>query len=205
MNETEHWEEIYSTRSASQVGWYAAHLETSIKWITELKLAPEDPLIDIGGGASTLVDDLLKSGHRNLTVLDLSRRALQLSQQRLNQQSSAITWLNGDVTEIELPPKYFCMWHDRAVFHFLIEAEAQQKYRDAMLKTLKIGGYFLIGTFSPDAPPQCSGLPVQRYTSDLLGKIFGKEFELKRQQNEIHYTPSGVEQAYIYCLFLRTA
>jgi len=205
MNETEHWEEIYSTRSASQVGWYAAHLETSIKWITELKLAPEDPLIDIGGGASTLVDDLLKSGHRNLTVLDLSRRALQLSQQRLNQQSSAITWLNGDVTEIELPPKYFCMWHDRAVFHFLIEAEAQQQYRDAMLKTLKIGGYFLIGTFSPDAPPQCSGLPVQRYTSDLLGKIFGKEFELKRQQNEIHYTPSGVEQAYIYCLFLRTA
>jgi len=205
MNETEHWEEIYSTRSASQVGWYAAHLETSIKWITELKLAPEDPLIDIGGGASTLVDDLLKSGHRNLTVLDLSRRALQLSQQRLNQQSSAITWLNGDVTEIELPPKYFCMWHDRAVFHFLIEAVAQQQYRDAMLKTLKIGGYFLIGTFSPDAPPQCSGLPVQRYTSDLLGKIFGKEFELKRQQNEIHYTPSGVEQAYIYCLFLRTA
>jgi len=205
MNETEHWEEIYSTRSASQVGWYATHLETSIKWITELKLAPEDPLIDIGGGASTLVDDLLKSGHRNLTVLDLSRRALQLSQQRLNQQSSAITWLNGDVTEIELPPKYFCMWHDRAVFHFLIEAEAQQQYRDAMLKTLKIGGYFLIGTFSPDAPPQCSGLPVQRYTSDLLGKIFGKEFELKRQQNEIHYTPSGVEQAYIYCLFLRTA
>ena len=205
MNEADHWEEIYSTKSANQVGWYAPHLETSMKWIAGLDLAPEDPIIDVGGGASTLVDDLLELGQKKLTFLELSARAIQLTKARLGEPSGAVTWLNGNVTEIELPSRYFCLWHDRAVFHFLIEPETQQKYRDAMLRALKTGGYFIIGTFSPAAPPQCSGLPVQRYTSALLCNTFGKEFELTHSQNEIHRTPSGVEQAYVYCLFQRTA
>lgn len=205
MKKAEHWEEIYTTLAANSVGWYAPHLETSLKWIDELKLAAEDPIIDVGGGASTLVDDLLASGHRKLTVLDLSERAIHLSKERLGKLSSSVTWLHGDVTETELLPQHYSLWHDRAVFHFLIELEMQQKYRDAILKALNKGGYFIIGAFTTNAPPQCSGLPVQRYTSDTLSTAFGKEFELKRHKNEIHKTPSGIEQAYVYCLFQRTA
>ena len=202
---SKHWEEIYSTKPANQLGWYAPHLETSRKWIADLELAPEDPIIDVGGGASTLVDDLLDLGHKKLTLLDLSERAIRHTKDRLGKRSGAVTWLKGDVTKIELPSRYYCVWHDRAVFHFLIEPEMQQKYREAILKALRIGGYFIIGTFSPDAPLRCSGLPVQRYTSELLCKTFGKEFELVHHQNEIHGTPSGVKQAYVYCLFQRTA
>lgn len=205
MNEAKHWENIYTTKSANQVGWYAPHLEISMNWIAKLKLAPEDSIIDIGGGASTLVDDLLDLGHRNITVLDLSERAIHLTQERLGKASSSVTWLHGNITEIELPSNHFSLWHDRAVFHFLIEPKTQQKYRDAILKALKKGGYFIIGTFGPDAPAQCSGLPVQRYTFELLSKTFGKEFELKRHLSEIHITPSGIEQSYVYCLFQRIA
>jgi SAM-dependent methyltransferase len=205
MNKAEHWEKIYSTKSVNQVGWYTPHLETSMTWIAELKLATEDPIIDVGGGASTLIDDLLDLGHKKLTFLDLSERAIQITKERLGKTSSAVTWLCGDVTEIELASQYYCLWHDRAVFHFLIDPEVQQRYKDAVLEALKIGGYFIIGTFSQDAPPECSGLPVQRYTSEILCKTFGKEFELRRHQNKIHNTPSGLEQAYVYCLFQRTA
>ncbi len=205
MEIVEHWEEVYATRSANNVGWYASHLETSMKWIAELKLTAEDRIIDVGGGASTLVDDLLASGHRKLTVLDLSERAIYLTKERLGKRSSSVTWLHGDITETKLLPQHYGLWHDRAVFHFLVEPEMQQKYRDVIQKALMKGGYFIIGTFTTDAPPQCSGLPVQRYTAELLSKTFEKEFELKRHQTEIHKTPSGIEQAYVYCLFEKTA
>lgn len=205
MNKTGHWENIYHTKSASEVGWYTPHLETSMKWIAELELTPDDPIIDIGAGASTLVDDLLALGHKNLTVLDLSETAIKVAQKRLAKNANAVTWLVGNVTEIELPSRYFSVWHDRAVFHFLIEPEMRQKYLDAMLKALKVGGYFIVGTFALDAPAQCSGLPVQRYTSGHLAKVFGEKFKLQRHQNEVHTTPSGVEQAYVYCLFQRIA
>ncbi len=205
MKESEHWEKVYSTKSVKQVGWYKPHLDISIQWIADLDLAAEDPVIDVGGGASTLVDDLLDAGHKNITVLDISRSAMSLTKERLGKLSSSVSWLQEDVTEYEFPSQYFGLWHDRAVFHFLIEPEKQQKYRDAVLKALKIGGYILIGTFDAEGPAQCSGLPVQRYTLALLKERFGAEFELKRHQHEMHHTPSGVEQSYIYCLFQRTA
>ena len=205
MNNVEHWEEIYATRDVNSVGWYAPHLSTSMKWIDDLKLAADDTIIDVGGGASTLVDDLLASGYRRVTVLDLSSGAIELNKARLGKRSGSVTWLQGDVTKTELLPQHYSLWHDRAVFHFLIEPEKQQGYKNVVLKALKPGGYFMIGTFTTGAPSQCSGLPVQRYTAELLSNTFGKEFELIRHQNEIHLTPSGVEQAYIYCLFQRTA
>lgn len=204
MNKIKHWEKIYATRTIDSVGWYASHLETSIRWISELKLAAEDPIIDVGGGASTLVDDLLASGNSKLTVLDLSENAIHVTKKRLGKLSSSVTWLQEDVTEARLLPRQYSLWHDRAVFHFLVEPNMQQKYRDVILKALKKGGYFIIGTFTIGAPPQCSGLPVQRYTPELLCETFGKEFQLKRLQYEIHKTPSGSEQAYVYCLFQKT-
>lgn len=205
MGEAEHWEQIYASRSCRQVGWYAPHLETSIKWIAELDLAAEDPIIDVGGGASTLVDDLLLAGHKNLTVLELSESAIALSRERLGAKSDSITWLQEDVTQSELPSRHFKLWHDRAVFHFLINPQQQQQYKDALLEALTVDGYFIIGAFDPEAPSQCSGLPVQRYSAEMLCSRFAKEFRLKRHHHEIHRTPSGLEQSYVYCLFQRIA
>jgi SAM-dependent methyltransferase len=205
VNDAEHWEQIYATRSSREVGWYAPHLKTSLKWIAELELATQDPIIDVGGGASTLVDDLLLAGHENLTVLELSESAIGLSRKRLAAECDSVTWLQGDVTQIELPAGYFELWHDRAVFHFLAEPAQQQRYRDALLRALKPGGYFMIGVFDLDAPPRCSGLPVKRYSAEILCNNFAREFRLQRHHHEIHRTPSGVEQSYVYCLFQRVA
>ena len=205
MNRTGHWEKIYADKAADQVGWYTPRLETSLEWITALGLNPDDPIIDVGGGASTLVDDLLESGHTSLTVLDISGNALEQARQRLREKSESVNWLQGDITEIELPQNHYRLWHDRAVFHFLTEQSLQQSYRYRMLGALRPGGYVVMGCFAPDAPPTCSGLQVQRYTAEALSKTLGGAFALKRRNNEIHTTPSGVKQAYIYCLFQRIA
>jgi hypothetical protein len=205
MSRVQHWNEVYSAKSANKVGWYTPHLNTSLSWIQELGLKPDEAIIDVGGGASTLVDDLLDTDHSDITVLDLSRRALQLSQERLGVLPGSVTWLEGDVTEAKLPFRHYRLWHDRAFFHFLVQAEERQRYKDALLTALQAGGFVVAGTFSPDAPPQCSGLPVQRYTADSLSKVFGEEFNLRRHKYETHMTPSGVEQSYVYCLFQRTA
>ncbi len=205
MSEKHHWQQVYSAKSTDEVGWYAPHLATSIKWITDLDLDPGEPIIDVGGGASTLVDDLLGKGHSDISVLDLSERALSVVKERLGTRANLVSWLQGDVTEVELPSNHFALWHDRAVFHFLVEPEQQMKYRDKLLQALEPGGHFIIGVFELEAPPQCSGLPVQRYSVEKLNVIFGVEFDLKRHQKEMHKTPSGVEQQYLYCLFQRTA
>ena len=204
MSEKQHWQQVYSTKSTDQVGWYASHLTTSIKWIADLDLDPGDPIIDVGGGASTLVDDLLDKGYSDISVLDLSERALSVVKNRLETKANLVSWLPGDVTEFELPASHFALWHDRAVFHFLVEPGQQMKYRDKLLQTLEPGGHFIIGVFELEAPPQCSGLPVQRYSVETLSAFFGAEFNLKQHQIEKHKTPSGVEQQYLYCLFQRT-
>ena len=121
MNDPKHWDQIYSSQSADNVGWYRPHLETPLAWIDDLNLDPHEPIIDVGGGASTLVDDLLERGHKKLTVLDLSKSAIQVTQKRLGDAANTVTWLVGDVTEIELLSQYYLLWHDRAVFHFLVD------------------------------------------------------------------------------------
>ena len=203
MSIKNHWNDIYSSVSTDKVGWYTPHLKTPLIWINDLNLVPGDPIIDIGGGASTFVDDMLVDGYKNITVLDLSKQALQLSQERLGSSSDLVTWLQGDITEIELPKQRYRLWHDRAVFHFLVDHKLRQKYKSALLEALQLEGYFIISTFTPEAPPQCSGLPVQHYTSQTLSELFGDEFDLRRHQYELHLTPSGVEQSYVYCLFQR--
>jgi SAM-dependent methyltransferase len=162
------------------------------------------PIIDVGGGASILVDDLLNAGYRAITVLDISEKALSTAKCRLGEKAELVTWLIGDITSVDLPTHYYDLWHDRAMFHFLVEIEQQQKYRDTLLKALKPGGELIIGTFAPEAPPTCSGLPVQRYSPNQLEGTLGTAFELKRHQKELHITPGGIEQMYLYCLFCRT-
>ena len=205
MGNAEHWNEVYSTRPADRVGWYKPHLDTSLGWIEALDLEPGEPIIDVGGGASTLVDDLLANDHRDVTVIDLSARALELARDRLGPRADRVTWLQGDITDTNLPPGKYRLWHDRAVFHFLIEQGEQQKYREALLRALQPHGCVIIGVFALEAPPQCSGLPVQRYDVETLSAFFGPEFELLRQRHEPHFTPSGLEQGYVYCLFRKTS
>jgi SAM-dependent methyltransferase len=205
MSERDHWEEVYSTKVTEKLGWYEPHLQTSLTWIKELSLVADAPIIDIGGGASTLADDLLDAGYRSITVLDISEKALSSVRTRLGERAELITWLGGNVTSVDLPTHYFEVWHDRAVFHFLTLLEQKRKYRNNLLKALKPGGHLIIGTFAPEAPPKCSGLPVERYRPNQLKNTFGGEFELKQHHKELHITPSGVEQMYLYCHFRRTA
>ena len=204
MDRKKHWEQVYSTKSTEKLGWYKPHLQTSLTWIKELNLAADAPIIDVGGGASTLVDDLLDAGYRSITVLDISEKALSSVRARLGKKTELVTWLNCDITSVDLPTHHYELWHDRAAFHFLTELDQQRKYRDKLLKALKPGGRLIIGTFAPEAPPKCSGLPVQRYSQEQLGDTLGGEFELVRHQKEQHITPGGVEQMYLYCHFRRT-
>lgn len=204
MNTKDHWQNVYKTRPSDKLGWYKEHLQISINWIRELNLSYEAPVIDVGGGASSLVDDLLISGYKSISVLDLSEEALSLAKKRLGTRADNVQWLLGDVTAFDFPSNYYELWHDRAVFHFLTTNEQQQKYRDNLIKSLKIGGHIIIGTFAPEAPLKCSGLPVERYNVEKLKDTFGKQFELKRHQKELHITPGGVEQMYLYCHFLKT-
>ncbi|TAN52537.1 MAG: class I SAM-dependent methyltransferase [Methylococcaceae bacterium] len=204
MHPKDHWEQVYAARSTDRLGWYKPHLQTSLRWIEEIGLAMDDPIIDVGGGAATLVDDLLDEGYRAITVLDLSRAALSAVKARLGGKAERVTWLEGDIASVDLPAQRYALWHDRAVLHFLTAPEQQRAYREQLLKALKPDGHVIIGTFAPEAPPRCSGLPVQRYSLEQLQSALGREFALKRDHKELHVTPGGVEQMYLYCQFCRS-
>lgn len=203
MEQKDHWEQVYASKPRERLGWYQPHLQTSLEWIEELKLARDAPIIDVGGGASTLVDDLLDLGYQTVSVLDISENALAAVKSRLGKNAQLVNWINGDLTTVELPDHQFELWHDRAVFHFLTDADEKRKYRDQLLKALRPGGHVLIGTFAPEAPPKCSGLPVQRYDRERLQETLGEEFKLIKHHKELHVTPGGVEQMYLYCHFRR--
>lgn len=203
MSQENHWENVYSSKPSQKLGWYKPHLQPSLTWIKELSLGTDATIIDVGGGASTLVDDLLDAGYRSITVLDISETALSSAKARLGKKVELVTWLTGDITSIDLPTHQYELWHDRAAFHFLTELDQQRRYRDKLLKALKPSGHLIIGTFAPEAPPKCSGLPVQRYSREQLGNSLGSEFELVRYQKEQHVTPGGVKQMYLYCQFHR--
>jgi SAM-dependent methyltransferase len=204
MGRREHWEQVYSSKPSDRLGWYKPRLQTSLEWISALGLDRGAPIIDVGGGASTLVDDLLDHGYTAITVLDLAEPALNIIKARLGERSTAVNWLCGDITELELPGKTFELWHDRAVFHFLTEPGDRERYRENLFRALRPGGHVIIGTFAPEAPPKCSGLPVQRYDLEALRETLGSEFELQRHKKELHVTPGGVEQMYLYCEFRLT-
>ena len=205
MDSKEHWENVYTTRQPHEVGWYEPHLRTSLDWIRDLALPKDARILDVGGGACTLVDDLLADGYSRVTVLDLSAAALATVQTRLGRNAARVAWREGDVTSIELPAEAFDLWHDRAVLHFLVEPDGRRKYAEQLCKTLKPGGRAIIGVFSPEAPPRCSGLPVERYTVAAMQALLGNDFTLERQAQELHVTPGGTEQMYLYCQFRRTA
>lgn len=203
MDRSRHWNDRYRTTAVEKLGWFRTHLERSLQWIGQLGLADDAPIIDIGAGASTLVDDLLELGFTELHALDVSAEALAITRKRLGDKAQDIEWRVADVTSAELPEASFDLWHDRAVFHFLTNEGDRDLYRQTLRHTLRPSGYLLIGVFSPDAPPKCSGLPVQRYTLEQLEAEFSGDFEMISESSDLHVTPGGVQQPYVYALFRR--
>lgn len=199
MESRNHWERVYSTKSAESVSWYQPHADQSLALIKSTGIPRSGSIIDVGGGASTLVDDLHSAGYTNLTVLDLSASALETARRRMGALATRIKWLEGDVTMTELPRHRFDVWHDRAVFHFLTEEVQRKAYVQAVLNAVKPLGHIIVATFAEDGPTQCSGLPVMRYSPEGLHAEFGDSFSLLGQERETHHTPFGTTQKFIYC------
>lgn len=201
----DHWQAVYQDKSEQQTSWYRPHLDASLRWIDSLDLPHDAPVIDVGGGRSTLVDDLLDRGFADITVLDLSEAALAQSRARLGDQAASVHWLPGDITDVELPEATYGLWHDRAVFHFLVERDAQQRYVDRATRAVREGGYMVLATFAADGPERCSGLPVARYDADALAARFAPQFERVDAGRDVHRTPFDTEQPFTYLLLRRRA
>lgn len=199
MQPKNHWEKVYTTKSEDEVSWFQEHAEVSLKLIEQTGAPKSAQIIDVGGGASTLVDDLLDKGYENLTVLDLSGAALEAAKRRLGAKADRIRWLEANILEAALPERAYDIWHDRAVFHFLTKPEERKAYVDAVLRSVKPGGHVIVATFAEDGPEKCSGLPVMRYSAGQLHGEFGAPFDLLGQEREEHHTPAGVIQRFVYC------
>ncbi|HXP88101.1 MAG TPA: class I SAM-dependent methyltransferase [Bryobacteraceae bacterium] len=195
----QHWEKVYSTRAADQVSWFRPHLETSLALIERVAGDRSASIIDVGGGESTLVDDLIGKGYGNITVADISRTALEHSRKRLGPASHQIHWLVADITEADLPVQAYDVWHDRAVFHFLTEPSQRLAYVRQVASAVKPGGHVIIAAFGPDGPAKCSGLDVLRYDAPTLHGEFGGRFRLVESSTELHRTPLGTTQQFLYC------
>jgi 2-polyprenyl-3-methyl-5-hydroxy-6-metoxy-1,4-benzoquinol methylase len=189
MQPKEHWEQVYTSKSPDTVSWFQEHAAQSLRLIRGTGVPFTGAIIDVGGGASTLVDDLWLAGYASLTVLDLSHAAL----------AAAVQWLEANVLTTTLPVHVYDVWHDRAVFHFLTSPEERHAYVEAVLRAVKPGGHVIVATFAEDGPTQCSGLPVMRYSPDGLHAEFGSPFTLLRHEQEEHRTPAGAVQKFVYC------
>jgi ubiquinone/menaquinone biosynthesis C-methylase UbiE len=194
-----HWEHVYTTKSSTAVSWYQPHATLSLDLIQRIGIGPAAAIIDVGGGASTLTDDLVARGYRNLSVLDLSGEALAVARRRLGQKSGHVQWIESEVTAAPLPQRFFDVWHDRAVFHFLTAEADRRAYVDQVMRAVKPGGHVIIATFGLDGPGECSGLPVVQYDADSLHGEFGPAFELVEHDEEAHVTPAGRVQHFTYC------
>lgn len=202
MDRVAHWQQVYATRQSHQVAWYQVYPELSLAWIGKLITGRDEPLIDVGGGASTLVDHLLDDGYTNLSVLDISANALAAVQARLGERAKTVSWLVGDVTKLR-PAGPYRIWHDRAVFHFLTDPAERLAYADTLRQAVPVGGHTIIATFADDGPERCSNLPVCRYTPQTLQAALGKGLALVEAQRETHTTPAQGKQNFIYCCFAR--
>lgn len=199
MDYKTHWSQVYQTKSTTDVSWYQAHPDLSLDFIRRTGVDSEARIIDVGAGASNLADHLLAQGYQNITLLDISAEALEATRLRLGEQAARVTWLEGDITTIKLPFQAFDVWHDRAVFHFLTESIARQRYVEQVRHAVKPGGHVIVATFGLDGPLKCSDLDVMRYDPATLHGVFGSEFDLVDSASETHITPWGSEQKFIYC------
>jgi SAM-dependent methyltransferase len=199
----EHWNRVYGSKRLDEVSWYRPHLAVSLALIQRTGARTDAPIVDVGAGASTLVDDLLALGYSNLTLLDISEAALTATRERLGAAAAGVTFLAGNVADVALPSHHFQIWHDRAAFHFLVDPDDRRRYVEQVRHTLAPGGWVIIATFGPEGPQRCSGLPTARYGADDLQRVFGEGFRRCEDRVEHHVTPAGVEQQFVYCLLQR--
>ncbi|EOR08852.1 class I SAM-dependent methyltransferase [Acinetobacter genomosp. 15BJ] len=195
-----YWEEVYQSKPADQVSWYQQQPSQTLTFIESLDLPLDAKLIDVGSGASLLVDQLIEAGYKNLHVLDLSGTALQATRERLSEKGldiSEIDWQVADICTVALEPQHYDVWHDRAVFHFMVTEVHQQQYLHNVRQALKPNGFMILSTFAEDGPTQCSGLPVERYSVEKLAQRLGGDFILLHHEVEIHITPWNTEQKFL--------
>lgn len=197
------WNTIYARRPAEQLGWYEAVPTVSLRLIADSGLPSTAPIIDVGAGVATLIDELLAAGYRDLTALDGAAEALTLSRRRLAERAAQITWITADILQADLPAQHYALWHDRAVFHFLTEPADQLRYLAVAAAALQPGGRLLLATFAPDGPTSCSERPVQRWSSDGLAYLAVDHFTLLNTVLYTHLTPSGSAQQFAYTLLQR--
>jgi SAM-dependent methyltransferase len=200
MRMQHHWQDIYATKGETQTSWFRPHLDTSLRLIDSLALPAGVAFIDVGAGRSTLVDDLLARGYRDVTALDISAAALAQSRRRMSLAGDLVRWINADVFGAPLPAGRFDVWHDRAVFHFLVDEGEQARYVELAARCLRERGYLLVATFAPDGPDRCSNLPVCRYDAAGLAARFAPAFEPVAEAREEHRTPGGATQPFTYVL-----
>lgn len=199
MDQRLHWETVYRTKAPDAVSWYAPHLDTSLALIGRSAGAPSTAIIDVGGGEATLVDDLLARGYTDVSVLDISAEAIRVARARLGAQAGRAQWLVGDITKAELPERRYDVWHDRAVFHFLLEPAHRAAYVRQVARAMRPGGSVIVATFGPEGPTKCSGLDIVRYDAEGLHDEFGPAFRLVESRTELHRTPFGTTQQFVYC------
>ncbi len=196
-----HWQDIYREKSAIDVSWFQKEPELSLKLIRNTQVARDEPIIDVGGGASLLVDYLCKEGFTNLAVLDISDNALASAKKRLGDSAKNVEWFEADITQFYAPHQ-FSLWHDRAVFHFLTDQSDRNSYVEALKRALRSGGHLIIAAFAIGGPEKCSGLKIVQYDSDKMIAVFGEDFELLEERNEVHITPANKEQKFMYFRFI---
>jgi ubiquinone/menaquinone biosynthesis C-methylase UbiE len=199
MDPKEHWERIYQSTPTTAVSWYQPEARVSLDLIR--RVAPlATPVLDVGGGASTLVDGLLDAGYCDVTVLDLAGSALSLARARLGSRAGQVQWLEANVLDAGVPAAKYGVWHDRAVFHFLTNPEDRARYVAQARRAVAPGGHVIVASFSMEGPTRCSGLDVVRYSPESMHAEFGPGFQMLESVPEDHHTPSGAVQAFVYCL-----
>jgi 2-polyprenyl-3-methyl-5-hydroxy-6-metoxy-1,4-benzoquinol methylase len=201
MNLQTHWEKIYTEKAPDAVSWYQPHLEKSLSLLEQFAPGKSAGIIDVGGGESTLVDDLMARGYENVTVLDISAAAIETNRKRLGAASERVCWLAADITKVELDAAVYDVWHDRAVFHFLTAESDRVAYVRQVTRAVRRGGHVIVSTFGPEGPMKCSGLDAVRYDAELLHREFGEHFQLLDSSVEMHHTPFGTLQQFLYCHF----
>lgn len=202
LDKKRHWETVYEQKSPLEVSWYQSDPLLSLELIQNTGIPQDAAIIDVGGGASILVDRLLASGYRNVSVLDLSAKALAYAQARLGGTNHRATWIEADITAF-IPPINYDLWHDRAVFHFLTNEEDRRKYVDVLKHGVRSGGHVIIAAFAIGGPTQCSGLDIVQYDAEKLSETLGEQFRLAEERVELHITPANREQKFVYFRLVR--
>jgi SAM-dependent methyltransferase len=199
MDSQAHWNKIYAERAANAVSWYRPHLEKSLSLIEEMAPGHSASIIDVGGGESTLVDDLLARGYEKITVLDISQTVVDANRERMGPFAERVHWIVSDITKVELEAGAYDLWHDRAVFHFLTNSRDREAYVQQVSRSVPQGGHVIVRTFGPAGPMKCSGLDVVRYDADSLHREFGRRFRMLGHSKELHRTRFQSVQQFLYC------